>query len=106
MSETEKYAGEHVPKSRKVSVRKWLVVVNVASLIGIAISLFTVPPQTPFWLWATIAGVTLAGINIVFWRVRGKIGAKQQTSGMKQTIIIYVGLGLLILDLILSRFHH
>jgi len=44
---------------------KKATLINVSGLIGIADSLFLVPPQTPFWLWAVLAGVALALLNVL-----------------------------------------
>jgi hypothetical protein len=36
-----------------MSKTKKLVIANVSALIGIAISIFLVPPNTPLWIWAS-----------------------------------------------------
>ena len=46
---------------------KKALVVDAGAVIAITISLFTVPAQTPFWLWAVIAVASLIVLNYVFF---------------------------------------
>jgi hypothetical protein len=78
-----------------------VLLLNLAALIGIVVSLFMVPENTPFWLWATIAGIFLLVWNVPLFRQRRRT---PETSGRStRTIMAALGFALLIIDLILSR---
>ena len=46
------------------------VAVNLGALIGIAVTLFVVPPDTTFWVWALEAITAMVALNLalVLWR--------------------------------------
>jgi hypothetical protein len=46
---------------------KKVVLINGACLTGIGSSLFMVPPKTPLWLWATVAGLAVLLLNYLFF---------------------------------------
>ncbi len=76
---------------------------NGGSLIGVCIALFIVPPQTPFWLFATISGVIVVSMNSVFiLRFRQTDGGGRQNFKAITTGVI-AGFLFLILDLMLTR---
>jgi len=81
---------------------KGIALVNGASLIGICFALFIVPPHTPLWLFATIAGVVVLVMNFVFIRrFRQSDSHRQNTKAITAGII--TGFFFLILDLVLTR---
>ena len=84
-----------------MSTSKQLVLVNVAVIIGIAISLFGVPGSTPLWLWASVAAVFLAVSNLLLVVRRG--GTVVRAPRSTRTIVISVGAALLFIDIVLSR---
>jgi hypothetical protein len=48
--------------------RKRFAAINVGALIGIGLSLFVVPSNTPFWLWLAISTATIAIFNFFLYR--------------------------------------
>lgn len=83
---------------------KQVAVLNVGWLAGITISLFTVPGNTPFWLWACIAGVSLCALNAMVLLRQRQRPDQSRPSSRTAAIIIYMGVALLIIDVILSRY--
>jgi hypothetical protein len=86
-----------------MSTWKRIVLVNVAGLVGIAVSLFVLPQQIRFWVWASVSVVVLALLNYAFLRPR-----QPATIARKRGARVIVGLGLvlLLLDLLWRRFSH
>jgi hypothetical protein len=80
---------------------KRVLLLNASAIIGIVISLFIVPGDTPFWLWETIAVVFLAACNVLLYFQQGR--AKPRNSPSARTIIALMGFVLLIIDMIISR---
>ena len=86
-------------KGLTMSTWKKVTLVNGGWLIGIAISLFIVPPNTPLWLWATVSGTVLAVMNYFFFgRQRGI--ASERKVGLMGTVVGGAGLIVLLLELI------
>jgi drug/metabolite transporter (DMT)-like permease len=83
---------------------KKFVGVNVGMLIGIGISLFIVPPNTPFWLWAVIAAVFLAGMNYYLYRKLQKPPTESKSANLN-TIIIVIGSIIFLADIAYRYFH-
>jgi hypothetical protein len=56
------------------AVKRWkmFVFINVAGLIGAFLAMFTIPQNTPVWMWALCSVGTITVFNIVvyrrFWR--------------------------------------
>jgi len=80
---------------------KWkkVALLNGGWIAGIIISLFLVPSNTSFALWAMTAAVILAGLNYLsFGRQRSANGARK--IGLRNTILGSLALALLLLELI------
>jgi hypothetical protein len=75
---------------------------NVGMCIGLFISIFIAPENTPLWVWAVIACSFLAVMNYLLFR-RLQKGQNSQSRGTSWEIAV-AGLVLLLLDLILTRF--
>jgi hypothetical protein len=79
---------------------KKAVVLNVAGLLGIASSIFVVPPNTSFVLWLIISVVVLTLFNVaIVWRHRKGSSDNLKTSKVS-AVIIWVGATLWILDVL------
>jgi len=79
--------------------------VNAGWLIGIGISLFIAPPATPFWLWATISLVVFVGMNYVFFGRKQRKTIGQGGKRALPTAIGFMGVAVLLLEVILRYFH-
>jgi hypothetical protein len=82
-------------------LRKFLIF-NVAAVLGLVVSLFIVPGNTPFWLWGVIAIVVVAGLNVSLALKRQ--GNRPDSKATIRTAIIGLGAALLVIDIILSRY--
>jgi hypothetical protein len=72
---------------------------NVGGLLGIGISLFVVPPNTPLWIWTTVAVVCLAVFNyLIIRRLQESTGASKV--GSAPSIVIWLGVVVLLLELV------
>jgi hypothetical protein len=89
-----------------MTTRKRLVIVNASALVGIFISLFTVPPRTPLWMWASISMIVTGVLNYVVLTRAPKLGETSQRGSTWSTVVIVFGFGLLILELALRFLHH
>jgi len=50
-----------------LSIRQKLILLNIATFVGIGASLFHVPPSTPFVGWAIVSFVVLIVGNVLFF---------------------------------------
>jgi hypothetical protein len=82
---------------------KQFVLMNVSAVIGIAISLFILPANTRFWMWASIAAIWLVGINcyLIFKRPTAK---HEHKSPRETKVIIWFGLTVLVVDVVLNQY--
>jgi hypothetical protein len=85
------------------SVTHWQkpVLLNIAGLVGVVVSLFIVPGETPFWLWCVIAIVVIAALNTILYVGRRRVADSARTA---RTAIVIVGVMLLMIDVIVSRY--
>ena len=83
---------------------KVIVLVNVGGVIGVGVSLFTIPPSTPLWLWASMSGLVLATLNYLLLR-RRRITTDGPRSGLRSglatTVAGSIGVVFLLVELIL-----
>jgi peptidoglycan/LPS O-acetylase OafA/YrhL len=75
---------------------KKLAVTSGICAVGIAISLFTLPPQTPLFLWATVSGITLLGFNCLAltWRPKNK----KPNLHLSQVVVIAFGFLIVLIE--------
>ena len=83
---------------RPMSTWKRILLLNGGMLIGIFVSIFLTPPDTPVWLWATISVVVMAVMNFLALRRLRMPDAKPKSS-LSRTIVIWLGVLVLLLDL-------
>jgi hypothetical protein len=83
---------------------KVIVLVNVGGLIGVGISLFTVPPRTPLWLWATLSGLVLVIFNWLLFR-RRRLATEGSKSPLTTIVVGSIGVVVLVVELIF-RYRH
>jgi hypothetical protein len=84
---------------------KRVLLINVGALVGIGISLFIVPEETPLWLWAAISLGALAILNYAQFAWHRRIIRRTTNARQKWAMIIAIlGTIFFILDLIFSRF--
>jgi hypothetical protein len=88
--------------SVKMSTWKKALLLNAAWLIGIAVSLFIVPPSTPLALWSSLAVLVFVVLNYAAFR-RRKTASGPASIGIA-TAVSWMGVFLLILDLIARYF--
>jgi hypothetical protein len=76
------------------------LLVNITLLVGIALSAFILPSNTPVWSWACICAVVFLSLNYFFLR-----RPKTPNPGRSwlANIIIWLGTAILLLDLIFRR---
>jgi hypothetical protein len=80
---------------------KKAVVLNLAGLLGIASSIFVVPPNTPFVFWLIISAVALAVFNAALvWRHRKAASGGSQGTSKVATVIGWVCVAFWILDVL------
>jgi uncharacterized YccA/Bax inhibitor family protein len=77
---------------------------NLAALAGIAISLFIVPGETPFWIWAACSALGLALCNLLIYFRAVRRRNATSASAKREWVVALFGLAFLIIDLVLSRF--
>lgn len=85
-----------------MTIRQKLVVPNIAAVVGLLISLFIVPGDTPLWLWGVIAVVVIGILNVCLILKRQR--ARRDSPVTVRTAIIALGAALLLMDVILSRY--
>jgi hypothetical protein len=85
-----------------MSKRKRLFVINVATLAGIAISIFLVPRTTPIWLWGSVSCAVLVIANLVVIRRPTKSSSQVRTA-LNAPILLGLAIVLEILALIVRR---
>jgi len=90
------------------SLKIWqqILLVNVATLVGVIVSLFAAPPDTPVWMWAvgsTLAVVSLNCVYIQYRRRRARHG-RAAYDPRPGRIILRVVLPLFVLYVILSYY--
>jgi len=78
-----------------------VLLVNIALLVGIALSAFILPPNTSVWIWACICLVAFLLFNYFFLRRRPNVDNHQRSRLAK--VIMFLGWVVLLLDLIFSR---
>jgi hypothetical protein len=83
---------------------KVIVLVNVGALIGVGVSLFTIPPRTPLWLWASVSCLVLAILNYLFLRQR-RMPTERPRVGLTTTLVGSIGVVFLLVELILRYWH-
>ena len=88
-----------------MSTWKKVAFVNVGGLLGIGISLFAVPPNTPLWIWAAASVVWLAGFNYLLIR-RMQKGTGAHKVGSSTSIVLWLGVVVLLLELAFRYWHH
>src|SRR5665213_2757573 len=91
------------PKPDSRIRRTWpiLVLVNLAALAGILSTLFTLPGNIHFWMWAITSLIVLALVNYTaVVAVRNRRRQNKTSESKTVTIIIYVGFVFFVLDLL------
>jgi hypothetical protein len=75
--------------TKQMKLWKKALVLNIAGLLGIASSIFVVPPNTPFFLWLIISAVVLSAFNVAIFVRHRKAGpgSRQPTSKTTDAII-------------------
>ena len=80
---------------------KKVLVLNIAGLLGVASSMFVVPDNTPVYLWLVLAGLTLAGFNVLIFVRRREIASGSRPATSKaQNVLIALGVAFWILDVL------
>lgn len=81
---------------------KMIVLANVGGLAGVGISLFTVPPSTPLWLWATLSGLVLVIFNWLLFK-RRRVVTGDPKPRLTSIVVVSVGVVILLVEL-MSRY--
>ena len=87
-------SAEASPVKIRKRLKRWqlVLIVNVSGLLGIFITLFTLPGNTPFWLWVGASIFALAVMNvIVLFRFRSAGQDAEPTDSRKSTFVVAVG---------------
>jgi O-antigen/teichoic acid export membrane protein len=83
---------------------KKVALVNGAGLAGIVVSLFTVSPNTPLWIWATASVLCLAVLNFfLFLRLRRGTGEHKPNPAM--SVVAWLGVAVLLVELVIRYWH-
>jgi len=83
---------------------KQVAVVNVGGLLGIGVSLYTLPPNTPLWIWATASVVCLAVWNyFLIRRLQKGTGERRPSSG--SSILMWLCVVVLLMELVFRFWH-
>ena len=90
--------------NRCMSIGRQFVIWNACAVVGIVISIFLVPGNTPFWLWACIAGAFLCILNAAKSLQRKRPTDEAAAASRTRTTIIVLALAFLVVDLLLSRY--
>jgi hypothetical protein len=83
---------------------KRFAVINVGVLTGIGLSLFLVPPNTPFWLWAIIATAIIGGFNFLLYKTQRRSPTKPKLEPLP-AFIGWICTGFFLLELVFHFFH-
>jgi hypothetical protein len=84
---------------------KRFTAINVGALIGIGLSLFIVPPNTPFWMWLAISTAAIAILNFFLYRRLKKPAAAPKAEPLP-AILAWIGVAIFLGELIFHFFHH
>ena len=87
---------------------KRIALINFSALGGAVAALFVVPERTPVWLWGVVSFVVLIVLNVAAVRRRRSAEGEIVSESSGNRAMIYLGLALLVLDLVLSglRWRH
>ncbi len=85
---------------------KRIALINFSALGGAVAALFIVPESTPVWIWGLVSLVALVSLNAAA-AVRRKSSAEGENASRSSgnRAMIFLGLALLVLDLVLSGLH-
>lgn len=83
---------------------KKVLVFNAGWLIGITISLFVVPPSTPLWMWASLSILVLALLNYVSFKQKREAASGRNIAAA--TTVVWLGIIVLLLDLLVRHLRH
>jgi hypothetical protein len=89
-----------------MTTRKKLVIINAGALVGIIISLFTIPPRTPLWMWAAISTIVVGVLNYAVLTRTPKLAETNRRNSTWIAVAIFFGFGLLMFELALHFLHH
>lgn len=68
------------------------MIVNVSGLLGIFITLFTLPANTPFWLWVGASTFALAIMNVIVLFKFHRAGQNAEaTDSRASTFVVALG---------------
>jgi len=83
---------------------KKITLMNLAWVVGICLSIFITPAETPLWLWAEIAIATLAIFNFFLYRRLTKPTGTPKKEPLP-AIIVWICTAFFLLDLAFHFFH-
>jgi len=88
-------------------MRRWkeVALVNVALMMGMFISIFTAPRNTPLWLWVGMCIGIFVVMNYIFFGRQRQDGKKNTSSRAERTVIAILGLLILLLGVLFNRWH-
>ncbi len=89
-----------------MSTWKKVAVLNFGGLLGIALSMFLVPPSTPLWLWAVISALCLALMNYFLVVQLRKPRTPGKTTNLWSNGALLFGFVLLVAELLARFWHH
>jgi hypothetical protein len=78
---------------------KRVAFINVFGIVGIVASIFALPENTPFWIWAICSLAVLIILNLVAMRKSPQESSGSGQKVSKGTLVIVGGALLLIIDL-------
>jgi hypothetical protein len=86
-------------KDMALGTLKKVAIVNGGSLVGIAVSLFIVPPTPPMWVWAIACVLCLSVLNFFLFR-RVRKGSGERKVSLASSLVVGLGFGVLLLELV------
>ena len=79
---------------------KRLLLVNVCGAIGVFASIFILPSNTRFWLWAAVSAIVLLILNYLAFS-RARSGAANEKVTPAATTVAFLGVFILVIELVL-----
>jgi hypothetical protein len=78
--------------------------INVGAVLGVGLSIFIVPDNTPFWLWLTIGTATIAIFNFFLYRRMQRPPGKPQGEPLPK-IIVWICTAFFLIELVFHFLH-
>lgn len=83
-----------------------ILLINACGLLGLILSAFALPSDTPVWIWATVCTIILMSANCWFLLFKRKQPADPSQGSWLKTIIIVIGMVYFAAEVVMGIIHY